>query len=69
LTLEEVTVACPDRYIRATTNKIWSQAEKNEGLNDFLFTVSRTIHNIPIVDRRQELCLCIKGRGKYNKSG
>jgi hypothetical protein len=67
LTLEDVTVGCSERYIRATTNIGWAQARKNEGLNNFLFTVSRTIHNIPIADRsRNYVC---KRKRKYNKSG
>jgi len=69
LSLEDVTVDCPERYIQTTTNISWAQAGKNEGLNNFLFTVSRTIRNIPTADRRQEICLCVKGRGKYKNSG
>jgi hypothetical protein len=67
LALEDGRVGCPE-ILETATNIRWATSRKNERLINFLFTVSRTNHIISIADRRQELCLCIKGRGKYNKS-
>jgi hypothetical protein len=54
LKLEDVTVGCPESYIRVTTNISWAQAEKDEGLNNFLFPEQSSISLLLIENRNYE---------------